>query len=200
MTAFIYLHGYNSGFDPENPKVKAFASLGIVHGRTTNYLDSADVDKLGSFIKKLITDASVKDELVLLGTSLGGYFAQYFAYMYCLRSIIVNPATAPAESLKRATGRNTNFFTGEEYDVTETQVITLQKYFTAPSKNGTLVILATDDELLDYRVAQAAFKDTAHVVLTDGGHRLNDLSKVLSEISRFVNSIPVDAHLDDFAC
>lgn len=191
-TILVYLHGFNSAFDPCDPKIVSLDRVAATVGLTTNYLDPVEVKKLDDFIANLDTGT---EEIILVGTSLGGYFARYFAKKHKLRCIIINPATKPFVTLHRSVGENINFKTGEKYSVSESDVLRLIDYNTVgPTGSGCLAILATDDELLDYRDAVSVLTDFgggAEIVLTTGGHRLSDINSHLTAITAFVNSFPV---------
>jgi predicted esterase YcpF (UPF0227 family) len=66
---YIYLHGFNSAFDPEASKVKTLSSLGEVIGIT--YDTYVSYDEIFSYITSQVpSDRS--DEVIFVGTSLGG--------------------------------------------------------------------------------------------------------------------------------
>jgi predicted esterase YcpF (UPF0227 family) len=188
---FFYLHGFNSGFDPSAKKIRDLSQLGQVVGATVNYLDLKEVISLE--LKILEAVEQFDGETILVGTSLGGYFARYFSEKIGLRAIVMNPAVDPHLSLTRAIGEQTNYFTQQKYVVTPGGVQLLERYQTEHPYD-TLMILATDDEVIPYKKAIERYGATSKTVLTTGGHRMEDLNKVLGEIQRFINRLP--AHGD----
>jgi predicted esterase YcpF (UPF0227 family) len=184
----IYLHGFNSGFDRQNQKIKDLSLIvDRVLGFTINYLESGDVSGLDILIKSL--SDNYNGETILVGTSLGGYFARHFSAKYKLRTILINPAVDPHISLRKAIGDITNYFTGLEYYVTSEAVAALSKYDTSKTED-TLMILATDDDVVPYQSSLNRYGAECKVILTNGGHRLNDLNNVIAEITAFINRLP----------
>lgn len=188
-TQLFYLHGFNSGFDPSAQKIKDLGQLGTVTGVTVNYLDLKEVIALE--LKILEAVEQFDGETILVGTSLGGYFARYFSEKIGLRAIIMNPAVDPHISLMRAVGEQINYFTRQKYVVTQGGVQLLERY-QAVTPCDTLMILATDDEVIPYEKSLEKYGATCKTVLTTGGHRLEDLNNVLGEIQRFINRLPVN--------
>lgn len=188
-TQAIYLHGFNSGFNPEKKSIKQISTIFYkVVGRTTNYLDEQDVERLTNFIKQTISDFN--GETIIIGTSLGGFFARYFANQFKLRCILINPAVDPHYSIKRAIGKNTNYFTKEVYEITESAVEKLQLYSTV-LHSDCLMILATDDDVVPYELPLSKYGQNSKVVLTCGGHRMECINNILPEIDGFCNRIPI---------
>lgn len=188
-TILVYLHGFNSAFDPCDPKIVSLDRVAATVGLTTNYLDPVEVKKLDDFIANLDTGT---EEIILIGTSLGGYFARYFAKKHKLRCIIINPSVRPFETLLKCIGENTNFKTGVKTSVTSANVYALKDYAVdGGTGSGCLAILATDDEVIDYRAAEVVLKGNSEIIYTTGGHRLSDINSHLTAITAFVNSFPV---------
>src|SRR4051812_38422900 len=107
----IYLHGFNSaGSSSTAQKLKKI--LPDIITPTINYYSP---DSANSQIKTLIESLFIEDkDIVLIGTSLGGFWALYFAQQYKLRCIVNNPSIKPWKTLERYIGLNKNFETGEE--------------------------------------------------------------------------------------
>lgn len=185
----IYLHGFNSGFDVNNQKIVDLSSIvDSVVGYTVNYLDQSEVRQLEFQIAEHV--ASFDGETIVVGTSLGGYFARYFSAKFKIRAILINPATNPCESLMRVADTTiTNYFTKLDYYVSADAVCRLSIYET-PSIEDALMILATDDTIIPYEKSLALYGNFCKVVLTTGGHRLINLNNVIAEITAFTNRLP----------
>jgi len=187
-TQFIYLHGFNSGFNPDAMKSQQLAELSgsPIVGFSINYLNPIEVQQLKDLISNCITEFD--GETIIVGTSLGGYFARYFSNRFSTRCILLNPAVKPYNSLMRAVGSQTNYFTGEEYTVHSASIADLVLYETQDVPD-TLMILAYDDEVIPYELPRDAYPE-CKAVLTLGGHRLKDLNSVSAEITAFINRLP----------
>jgi predicted esterase YcpF (UPF0227 family) len=190
MAILIYLHGFNSGFDKNAEKIKSLETVAPVVGKTVDYTNPSDVASLEQFIK---SKDSTKDEVILIGTSLGGYFARYFAKKFKMRCILLNPALKPESTLSKFLGKNKNYITDKTTELTEKDIEALKKYKVSGSTgSGMLTILATDDELIDHHDTHKELKKHSDVHHTTGGHRMNDITSQIPKIQKFVDSFPVD--------
>lgn len=117
--------------------------------------------------------------VVVLGTSMGGYWANLFGHRIGAEAIVMlNPAINPARQLAKYVGQEaTNRRRRQIYTV---DAAALQSYAPLNPKPGsaipTLVLLAADDSRLDYRKALKLFDGRENVtvrVYPEGGHSLD---------------------------
>jgi hypothetical protein len=91
----------------------------------------------------------------------------------------------PDETLARHTGRYRNEATGGETVLTAQDVLALQAHRVEPCNPQvpTLLLLDADDEVLDYRIAEAALRGCGKTLVYPGGsHRFEHLAEALPEI------------------
>lgn len=190
----VYLHGFNSG------GTSAKASWLRQHLPDITTLSPTYPAHLAEVAPKLLRDyfARVRRErpqdkkLLLAGSSMGGFWARYLAPELGAGMALINPAMHPETDLMDVVGLNKNEATGEEYVVTAEQVKALARY-QVPKCNPrvpALVLLDEGDELLDYRVAQAYYRDCGRVIVYPGGsHRFEHLAEALPEIRSLHDSL-----------
>ena len=100
---------------------------------------------------------------LIIGTSLGGFWANFFSLRYGVRAVLLNPVVSPS---KRLIFRGCSF--AADYEAFEEQDDSQQR----PSA---IVLLAEDDDVLPYRTAFEHFSGACDVrILKSGGHRMND--------------------------
>lgn len=131
--------------------------------------------------------------VVLTGTSLGGFWAHYFAQIYDASCVLVNPCTDPSESLVKYLGQPVkNYRTGELVAITQQD---LDRYAELEQNvpelyNGYLVnlFLARDDDVIAYKQSLNYFEYTRQLTLTsDGGHRYGQhWDQVMDRIAELV--------------
>lgn len=121
--------------------------------------------------------AATSFPIVFIGTSLGGFWANYFAHKYDTKCVLVNPSISPSVNMAKRVGVDcTNYATGEPIVVTldiVAQYVALQNE-ASEMCNGALInlFLAMDDDILDYRTTLVALPFTNTIVVTEtGGHR-----------------------------
>ncbi len=188
----LLLHGFKSAMPNYDYGVihKAFAADRTVAGFNYDYTDvKENVEEFGELFETLLRDRSV----VVIGTSLGGFWADYLVNRFELEgAVLVNPSVRPEETMRRALGEQYSKKRQEKFTVTEAAVAAYSALET-PSREAArrLVLLSRDDEILDYQVAAEAFAghpNTKVVVFGEGGHNLDlDRPEVMAEIRNFID-------------
>lgn len=169
----IYLHGFNSNKDSETGKRIAKP---VIKGKypevitlSYNYLNA---EKGFEDINKVILETlKIDSNILLIGTSLGGFWANYFAQKYNLKMILINPAIVPSLSLGKYVGTVKNYNTGKEEIFSNTA--SYRNYEEKIEDNFyRVVILGEQDEVMNSKISEIAFKNKAKVILINEGHRL----------------------------
>lgn len=185
----IYLHGFNSG----GSSAKAtwlrnhLPDITVLSPTYPSHLADEAPARLREYVAQVRRDHPHDTRLLLVGSSLGGFWARYLAPEWGASMALINPAMYP-ENLTQAVGLIKNEATGEEYVLTLEQVNALTRYQVAKCnpKVPTLVLLDEDDEVLDYREAEAFYRDCARVIVYPGGsHGFEHLNEALPEIRYF---------------
>lgn len=183
----IYLHGFNStGNSAKGQYLKDHLPDIPVLTPTYHY----DPEVTVKFLEQLVEETLQKSQhLTIIGSSLGGFYAQYLAHRYRVKSVLINPALMPLETLHDYLGENTNFYSGETYILTQTHLdalLTLDIPDPCIESVPTLLLLDKGDELLDYRVAVNRYQDCADVIIFEGGdHQFQHMPEALSKIRDF---------------
>jgi len=180
----IYIHGFNSG-GSTNEKAKMLAErFGDVYApdlpHTPDDAMQVLVDKIMSY------DNAELDDLVLVGTSLGGFYAHHLSKVFGIKAVLINPSLDPMTTLGKMIGRQKNYATGVEYVLTAADVAQLEKYYVDPAavRVPTIVAVDLDDELLDANVAIAKFNKHAKILAFKGGnHRFTHMANILDDIA-----------------
>jgi uncharacterized protein len=182
--AIIYIHGFNSS--PASSKAQRlqerFAALGRAHDLIAPALPHSP-----AAAAQLLADlAGAHPRAALIGSSLGGYYATWLAEKFALRAVLVNPAVRPYELLAGHLGPQKNYHTGEEYEFTarhvdelralEVESITAQRY---------LLLVATGDEVLDYRSAVERYRSARQLIIEGGDHSLSDFAGHIDAVLEF---------------
>jgi predicted esterase YcpF (UPF0227 family) len=185
----IYLHGFNSGGQSQKAAwLRAHLAPAVVFAPSYEPHHAHDAAReLRKFIHRLRRENPQDPKLMLIGSSLGGFWAQYLAAEFGASIVLINPSVRPYETLGRYAGRFRNEATGGETVLTAEDVAALRDYRVEPCnpRVPTLVLLDAADEVLDYRVAEAAFRGCGRTLVYPGGsHRFDHLAEALPEIRR----------------
>ena len=124
---------------------------------------------------------------MLLGSSLGGYYAEWLNGRHGIPSVLINPSTQPQITLARLIGPNKEWCTGKTFNWTAKQVESLGQFQRERpgASERYLLIVQTGDEVLDYRLAAERYRDYEVVITQGGNHRFESLEPYLPRIALF---------------
>ena len=94
----IYIHGFaSSGFGSKPQKFKEYFEDEIMT-LSLPTIPNLAIDTLEQIIEAFLNK---EEDVFLVGSSLGGFYALYLANKYDLKAVLINPAVNPAGSLDR---------------------------------------------------------------------------------------------------
>ncbi len=183
----IYLHGFNSS--PASHKAKLLREKMMSLKRADAFVCPKLSHRPIEAIAQIEMIMGSCDDITLVGSSLGGYYATYLAEKYGCKAALVNPAVNPALSLETLIGPQKNYYTGEEYVLTREHFAQLKTLavaeITQPERY--LLLTQTGDEVLDYRLAVAKFHDARQIVIEGGDHGFQNFDAYLDTIVSFAD-------------
>ena len=175
----IYLHGFNS--DSSSITIKEIRKE--IPGLVSISYDYINADIAFEEVRLLVEDTLKKDpELIIAGTSLGGFWANYFAQKYQLKCLLVNPAINPSVTLQKAVEFSPllNYNSGETREFTFENADAYKK-FEVPVEFG------INDEVIDYRKSEEISMNKETIMLTEEGHRIEDYGRIINILKEFVH-------------
>jgi predicted esterase YcpF (UPF0227 family) len=186
---FIYIHGFNSS--PASFKAKVLHDRLAAAGRAHEFAAPALPHSPAAAAQMLEALARGHPQAVLVGSSLGGFYATWLAERLALRAVLVNPAVRPYELLTGHVGRQQNFHNGEEYDFTLGHVAELRALEVGALDPARYFLLVeTGDEVLDYRQAIAKYRGARQLVIEGGDHGFSDFAKHIDAVMDFCDAPP----------
>lgn len=179
MSNVLYLHG--------------FASCGKGHKSTTlkAYFGSEAVDAPDlpssplEAIRVLETQLHQQTDTLLVGSSLGGFYATYLAEKYGHKAVLVNPSTEPWNTLSSYVGWQKRFCDHQMFEFKSEYLAELKSLQVVPKEGKYLVLLQSGDEVLDYTKAQSLYNAHRIIVEMGGNHRFENIDDYLSMIENF---------------
>ena len=190
----VYLHGFISG----GTSAKAawlrrhLPDLLVLSPTYPAHMASEAPNVLRETIAAARREHDQDKKLLLIGSSMGGFWSRYLAAELHAGMVLINPAMRPDIGLMDFVGVNKNEATGEEFVLTAEQVKALAAYVLAKCDPvvPTLVLLDEADEVIDYRHAQAFYRDCGKVIVYPGGsHRFDHLADALPEIRQMYEKL-----------
>jgi predicted esterase YcpF (UPF0227 family) len=190
-TLLVYLHGFRSS--PRSSKAvmtgDAIQALSTVANPIEWYCPQllASPKESMSLVTEHI-DQSKADHLVVIGSSLGGFYTNYLAEKYGCKAIVLNPAVRAARELAPHVGMMTAYDSDEPFDfrpeyIDELKALQVDKI---SNPNRYFLIAAKGDELLDWREMVDFYPNAKHLVLEGSDHGIADYQTHLPQVIDFV--------------
>ena len=197
--SILYIHGFNSA--PESKKATQLSSLMQRIGCS----DQLRVPALHHHPREAIAQlqAAISDlgRPLLVGSSLGGYYATYLAEQHGLKALLVNPAVRPHRMFDGYLGTQTNLYSGQTWELTHDHVTALAELEVAAPQDPERyqVWLQTADETLDYRLAEKYYKACALRIQAGGDHSYQGFAQQLPALLNFAGIGAEQYQTIDFA-
>jgi predicted esterase YcpF (UPF0227 family) len=185
----VYIHGFNSS--PASFKARVLGEALAQRAPAMAFVAPALPHSPAAAARLLDALALAHPRALLVGSSLGGYYATVLAERHALRAVLVNPAVRPYDLLDGHIGPQKNFHTGEAYEFTAAHVDELRALEVASiTPQRYLLMVETGDELLDYRQAVARYRGAQQCVIEGGDHGFSDFAGHLDLIWNFMTGAP----------
>ncbi len=197
--SILYIHGFNSA--PESKKATQLSSLMQRIGCS----DQLRVPALHHHPREAIAQlqAAISDlgRPLLVGSSLGGYYATYLAEQHGLKALLVNPAVSPHRMFDGYLGTQTILYSGQTWELTHDHVTALAELEVAAPQDPERyqVWLQTADETLDYRLAEKYYKACALRIQAGGDHSYQGFAQQLPALLNFAGIGAEQYQTIDFA-
>ena len=185
--AIVYLHGFCSS--PAGWKSRLMAEEMAWRGLAGHFVCPA----LSPVPERAMADVSALIEplvaaggrVTLVGSSLGGHYANHLAEKYGLNAVLINPATVHSLNLAKFIGDHANFHSGERFTFTPKHAEQLRRQVSRPTRSRYWVLLETGDEVLDYHQAQQFYAGCRQDVLEGGDHSFTHFPEYIPQILEF---------------
>ena len=191
VTLVVYLHGFRSS--PNSTKavmtgeaVRALSSAGHFYEWYCPQLLASPKASL-EMVTKHINQAKF-DRIVIIGSSLGGFYTNYLAKKYQCKGITLNPAVYAARELEPHVGMMTAYDSEEPFDFKAEYIDELRALQVDPITDPKryFLIAAKGDELLDWKEMAAFYPGAKQLILEGGDHGISDYANHLPAVIDFI--------------
>ena len=188
LTTVVYFHGFASGPQGPSPKTDLIRDLGYAVALIATDGDYRPAGYRAAFARLGLDPAA---PVVLMGTSLGGFWARRLGQELGRPWLALNPAVEPSVTLQRYLGLNTRFDTGGAFlwTAADCAAYVAEEHFPLRPDVPGLLICAADDAVLDYRVARDAAATAQVLVLPGGGHQLHNTGDYGEAVGAFLGAV-----------
>jgi len=191
VTLVVYLHGFRSS--PNSTKAvmtgEAVRALSTAHHSYEWYCPQLLASPKASL--EMVTkhiDQTEFDRIVIVGSSLGGFYTNYLAEKYHCKGITLNPAVYAARELEPHVGMMTAYDSEEPFDFKAEYIDELHALQVGPITDPEryFLIAAKGDELLDWKEMAAFYPGAKQLILEGGDHGISDYANHLPEVIEFI--------------
>ena len=183
---YLVIHGFTSS--SKSHKAQLFRQWLKAEGREAEWvcpdlpIDPSEAMKI---LCEIIESADTKPKLV--GSSLGGFYANILAAKYSLKAVLINPAVHAGLILKHAIGPHKNWHDDGVQVFTQAHVDALNAMdIHAPSEPDNIFLMVErEDETLDWQAGVAYYRDCHQLVFRGGNHAFSRFEDVLALIDAF---------------
>jgi len=192
LTLLVYLHGFRS-----SPR----SSKAVMTGEAIKVLSTAD-NPIEWYCPQLMASPkqsmdmveqqikySKADHLVVIGSSLGGFYANYLAEKFDCKAVALNPAVRAARELAPHVGMMTTYDSDEPFDfrpeyIDELKALQIER-ISNPSRY--FLIAAKGDELLDWKEMTQFYLGAQQLILEGSDHGIADYADHLPKVMEFIS-------------
>lgn len=188
IKTILYFHGFASSSDSDKARIiksyisKVSKKINMITPDLSNNFKEAN-----NQINKLIDEN--KKDYVFMGSSLGGYYANFFGSINNSKVILINPAIPPLKGFEEYLGENQNYSTGEKFIVTKEDIKFLRSLEIKKLNNqkNILVLLESGDEVLNFIETVKYFQGSNIDITFGGNHSYESVDTKLEKIVKFLN-------------
>lgn len=190
-TLLVYLHGFRSS--PNSTKAVMTGEAVRALSTTQNCYEWYCPQLLASPKESIdiVTnhiDQSQVDRLVIIGSSLGGFYTNYLAEKYQCKGIVLNPAVYAARELEPHVGMMTAYDSEEPFDFKAEYIDQLRALQVNKISNPEryFLIAAKGDELLNWKEMAAFYPGAKQLILEGSDHGIADYASHLPAVIEFI--------------
>jgi predicted esterase YcpF (UPF0227 family) len=182
----LYLHGFRSS--PKSFKARVVHQRMAQRGRAQQLIcpqlpasPKAAMDLVLTLVERH------KDNLAIIGSSLGGFYATWLAERFGCRAVLINPAVDPLKDLDKHVGVTTAWHSDEPFEFKREYIAELAELrvarITQPGRY--FLLAATGDEVLDYRDMLTHYAGAHQHVIEGSDHAVSEFEQYVDEVLDF---------------
>jgi len=182
----LYLHGFRSS--PRSFKARVVQGRMEAAGRADRLICPQLPPSPRAAMELVLTLVErYADDLTIVGSSLGGFYATWLAERFGCRAALINPAVDPLKDLDKHVGVTTAWHTGEPFEfkreyIDELAALKVER-ITQPQRY--FLLAATGDEVLDYRDMVAHYAGAHQHVIAGSDHAVSEFEHYVDEVLAF---------------
>ncbi|QCB48198.1 YqiA/YcfP family alpha/beta fold hydrolase [Hydrogenophaga sp. PAMC20947] len=192
----LYLHGFRSS--PQSVKARQVAErVRLDHPQVVWHCPQLPPSPAAAWrLIQAETAAWPSERMVVIGSSLGGFYARALSLQRGCRAALLNPAVLPSRDLAHHIGEQTSWHDPDErfffepgyvQELEALETLIRQKALQRPHRPDQLFALITQgDEVLSWEEMSAACEGGTVRLLPGGDHAISDFSRHMDDLFRYL--------------
>lgn len=183
----LYLHGFRSS--PRSFKARVVGDRMKAIGRANELIcpQLPASPKEAMALVLTLVERYPAEQLALIGSSLGGFYATWLAERLGCRAALLNPAVDPLTNLDKHVGVTTEYHSDKPFEFKREYIAELGELkverITRPERY--FLLAATGDEVLDYRDMVTRYAGAQQHVIDGSDHAISEFPQYVDEVLDF---------------
>lgn len=183
----VYLHGFRSS--PRSFKARVVGERMKARGRANQLIcpQLPASPKEAMALVLTLVERYPAEQLSVIGSSLGGFYATWLAERLGCRAALLNPAVDPLKDLDKHVGVTTEYHSDKPFEFKREYIDELSELkverITKPERY--FLLAATGDEVLDYRDMVARYAGARQRVIAGSDHAIPEFEQYVDEVLDF---------------
>jgi len=187
----IFIHGFRSA-----PTKERYIELKDIN-QDVLMVQMDYTDPIGSLdmLRNIVKKHREENDLILMGLSLGGFFAKIVGSIHNVKTVLINPCLNPEEVLKFANGEDLPNYKTRKYERFSEDFSNILRQIKEDHENipspPIKVFINLHDEFLNSNETIEYMKERNHSyrVFYIGGHQFSHWKKIKEDVQEFANKI-----------
>ncbi|MCC6073336.1 YqiA/YcfP family alpha/beta fold hydrolase [Massilia sp. GCM10020059] len=183
----LYLHGFRSS--PRSFKARVVGERMKALGRANELIcpQLPASPKEAMALVLTLVERYPAEQLAVIGSSLGGFYATWLAERLGCRAALLNPSVDPLKNLEKHVGVTTEYHSDKPFEfkreyIDELRALKVER-ITQPERY--FLLAATGDEVLDYRDMVARYDGAKQHVIEGSDHAISEFPQYVDEVLDF---------------
>jgi predicted esterase YcpF (UPF0227 family) len=129
-------------------------------------------------MNKLAKTLDKHSDVIIVGSSAGGFWADYLGSVYMFKTVLVNPSLRPSKNYKKYN------LPGEYY----TKYQQLQDWLASHARHHMVAFAGDKDEVVPTEHVKSHYKNP--IMLKGEGHRLKNMTPVVKMVQSMIGNYP----------
>ena len=180
----IYIHGFGSSGEGIKAKLfrEYFKEKGIRFiAPSLSYIPELAIKTLEELI-----ESYDKEDVQLMGSSLGGFYSIYLANKYNLKAVLINPSIYPYKTLPKVLGNAPSFHDESSFTWMQFHIDSLKDYeVTSPQDKNFMLLTQKGDETLNFEEAVKKLPAAYRIIEEGGSHGFDGIERHFENVEMF---------------